>query len=736
MRYIGKDVEKVDAYVKVSGKAIYQGDVKIDGMLYGAVLRAKYPHAKILSINTSQAESVDGVIKVLTYKDIPAENLFGKAVADQPVLCDDKVRYLGDAVALVIAESKDIAEEAKNYINVEYEVLQPITDVVGNENIAAYNQIKKGNIEKGFEQSDFIIERTYSTQFADCCCMDYEASTSYYDENNILTVLTHSQNVYFDRREICRVLGLEYDQVRVIKTYMGAGFGKREDIYTQIHSALGTYITRRPVKIIFDRAESLLVGTKRHPFYMTYKTGVSKDGKILAQQIRITADTGAYLSWAPNIIRKGSVHACGPYEIPNIDIETKAIFTNNAFSGAFRGFGAPQVTFAYESQMDEIAKEIGIDRIEFRRTNLFKEKSITATGQELVSSVGLNETLDEALKYYNENPLPLPEDPDLKRGMGIGTTFYGIGYGNAIPDIGSAVVELDMDGTITIKIGAIDYGQGSSTVFSQIAAEELNIDIKKVKIITADTHRTPMSGSTVASRQTYVSGNAVYNASQKLMKNILDTAAVILSSDINNLEINNEIIVDKTDNSKRITYEKIAKIGFEKRKPLASQARFKAKTTEIDAEKGRGNVYWPYAFATQIAEVDVDSQTGTVYVRRVIAAHDVGKALSPSMIKSQIYGGVVMGMGWALLEDYKVEQAIPQTLGFERYILVGSKDSPEIVPIIVESEEPTGPYGAKGVGEPVMVPTAPAIANAITDAVGKRVYSLPIIPEKIIGLEK
>ncbi|MCX7918913.1 MAG: molybdopterin-dependent oxidoreductase [bacterium] len=759
---LGESVPRVDIVDKVTGKTKYTADITLDKMLYAKVYRSPHSSARIVKIDSAAAKKINGVIAVITAADIPGSKFYGKAVQDQPVLAVDRVRYFGEPIALVIAESEPIAESALQKISVEYDPLPavyhpldamkpdapkihteqiyqslaPHSDAVNTRNILYHFPIRKGNIEAGFAQADTIIERTYTTPWFEHACLETESAIACYDEQGKLTVTAPSHNVYFDRREIARVLGIDKEQIRMIKSPMGASFGKREDIYGQILVALATYYTNRPVKLVFTREETFTVTTKRHPMQMRYKTGVTNDGKITAVEVEIIADTGAYASWAPNILRKAAVHAAGPYSIPNIVVDAYAVYTNNVPAGAMRGFGATQVAFAYESQMDEVAKVIGFDPVEFRRRNLLRNGDTTATGQVLRSAIDPGATLDAVVQQYaiHNRKDARPHHSSKKYGIGLATIFYGIGYGYGIPDIGTAIIELTTDGSAVISTSAIDYGQGLATIFCQIAAAVLGLTLDKVRIITGDTELTPDSGSTVATRQTYVTGNAVKSAAEKLRGEITSFVAekYRISQDAVTL-IENSIQLEPRG---KIPLSEIIQQMRAAGRPTKKQARFKPVTQRLDPITGQGEAYYPYTFGTQLAEVEVDIETGEVKVLTLLAAHNVGKAIHPGNVLGQLYGGIAMGLGMALTEEFVISEGIPKTVNFQHYRIPKSTDIPEIIPIILEAPEPTGPFGAIGIGEPAMIPTAPAILNAIANALGKRIYELPASKNKIISILK
>ena len=741
---VGVSIPRVDAAGKATGSALYTADLRMEGMAHGYVLRSGRPHAKILGIDASAAERMPGVIRVVLAGDVPGEKLYGKAVADQPVLASGIVRYAGDAVALVIAESPSAAEEAAGEIAVSYEDLEPVFDpaaaargdappVHEGGNIVCRYVLKRGDAGSALAAADVVVEGEYRTGFVEHACLETEASLAYYDDDGILTVKAPSQNVFFDRKLICRALNLRRDRVRVIQPPMGGAFGKREDICCQILAALGAYLTERPVRIVLSREDSFRATTKRHPFTMSYATGADGDGRLIASKIRIVADTGAYASWAPNIMRKALVHATGPYEIPNVDVEVTAVYTNNAVSGAMRGFGATQIAVAYEGQIDAVARKVGRDGSSIRKMNCLKVGARTATGQVLESSVGLEETIERAEILAGAKPAATA---GKLCGRGTASIFYGIGYGHGIPDIGSAGLSLREDGGYLLRVGTVDYGQGSSTVLVQIAAQVLNASPGMIEILSGDSARTPDSGSTVASRQTYVTGNAVKMAAEKLRGRILGFAAAQRGCAAHDLDLDGGRLIHASSRDEAASLAEIRRAMRAMKVPVRTQGRFRARTTCLDSASGAGDPYWPYAFATQVADVEVDPKSGEVKVLRICAVHDVGRAINPASVRGQIYGGIAMGLGMALFEEYSVERGIPHSLNFDSYRIPRTADMPAVEIMLVESHEPTGPFGAKGIGEPAMIATAPAIANALADAIGKPILELPAKPELILNLLK
>ena len=743
---VGESAWRVDAEDKATGCCRYTADLPLPpGCLHGVTVRAEAVYAKVLGIDSAAALAVPGVVRVLTAADVPGELHYGNAMNDQPVFASDVVRFQGEAVAVVLAESLEAAREAAALVTVSLEPLEAVTtpqralepdapQLHPDGNLCVDQRLLKGEIEAGFAAADVVIERTYTTGAQEHLYLEPEAALAVPDDDGGFTLRAPSQNVFFDRHHICRTTGLDRKKVRVIQQHTGAAFGGREDIYGQIHAVLGAMLTGRPVRIVWSREETQVASTKRHPGTMVVRGGVMRDGTVVALDMDVLFDTGAYASWAPNIARKALVHAAGPYDIANVAVRVRSAYTNNGISGAFRGFGAPQVVFAGESFMTELADAIGMDPVALRRHNHLAVGRTTATQQTITGSCGLEACLDQALTAAEGIAAQRPPAPaHIARGRGIATIHYGIGYGNAIRDIGSAVVELLADGSFQVRCGAIDYGQGAITVFTQIACQVLGVSGAKLSVLTGDSAETPDSGSTVASRQTYVSGEAVRQASDRLRDGLLAFVAERFEVPEERLYLCDEGVMD-VEGDTVCSLRDLHALGSEgKGRVIKKQARFKASTTKLDLETGAGDAYWPYAFAVHIADVEVDTRTGQVRVTDLVAAHDVGKAINPRMVEGQITGGAAQGLGFALLEEHRWDRGVPLTRNMDTYRVPGPCDMPNMVPIIVEDPEPSGPFGAKGVGEPVLVAVAPAVANAVADAIGQRIYELPLSPERVLA---
>ena len=732
---VGESVPNVDALDKVLGKACFAADLQVEGVLHLKVLRSDRPHARINSIHTEKAAQMPGVVRVFTHKDIPGKNLIGIINKDQHVLAEEKVRFVGDPIALVVADSEREANQALGEIGVEYEDLPSIFDpaealdsptlIHETGNLLHQSNVVKGDIAKGFSEADLIIERTYQTSMLEHSYLEPDAGAAWIDENGRIAIFASTQNPFYDHRQIVDCLGVEPDQVRCIQPATGGGFGGKLDITVQCFLALAMYHLRRPVRLKYSREETYLTTAKRHPLKMRYKSGVTRDGRLVAMEVDITGDTGAYASYGVAVAGRSAVHATGPYQVPHVKVTSKVVYTNHPYSGAMRGFGVPQVAFAHESQMDILADELGMDPLEIRLLNAFERGSETATGQVLNASVGIKECLRKIVQQREDAVRLTPEAGKLI-GSGIGAMWYGIGN-TGVKNPASARAELDREGKFILYSGAADIGQGSNTVLRQIAASEMGVGIKDVNLIQGDTAFTPDAGATSASRQTYISGNAVRRATAQLRQLLLDNAAQFLQIPAKELTIEDGNIKSEENGKILTSLEEVGVRSYREGIPLTAEGYFDPPTTSLDPTTGQGSPYATYAFACQMADVQVDPETGAVKVLRVVAAHDVGKAVNPSNVEGQIAGGVAMGVGFALMEVF-----VPgKTQSMMEYLTPTVSDMPAVLPIIVEDPEPTGPYGAKGVGEPALIPTAPAILNGIAQALGERIYHLPANHERV-----
>jgi selenium-dependent xanthine dehydrogenase len=746
-RVIGHFQVRPDAVEKVTGKAIYTDDLKFKDMLFASAKRAGVPHAILRHLDTNMANKLPGVVCVLTAQDIPGDSHHGLVIPDWPSMVGigERIRYVGDTVAIVAAETQAIAHAALDLVEVEYEELPVVNDPVqarepdapvlhSNGNLLKHIKVRKGDMEQGFSSADVILEHTFFTPMTDHLFIEPECSIAVPGRDGRMEVYVGSQIPYADRNQVASALGWADDRVRVIGQMMGGGFGGKEDIMGQIHSALLANVTGRPVKLLFDRHESLLVHPKRHATQIRVKIGAKLNGKMTSVETELYGDTGAYASLGEKVMTRATTHSAGPYEVPNVWADCYAMYTNNPPAGAFRGFGVLQSAFAVESMMDMLAETLQMDPVELRLLNALREGSITNTGQLLKESVGLTECLekvrDEVFKCSGSDAFSrkwTSENGYLVRAWGIAAAYKNTGLGGGAPDKSGAEVELYPDGSLEVRTSAAELGQGLVTVLQMIVAEEMNVKPDCVRVLVMDTDLTPDGGPTTASRQTYVTGNAARLAAISLRNAIASTLA------------------EKYDQSPESVkfIEGLAQVG-DKCIPLGAvvadmQASGQVARAAVEywapetLPLGQGgDMHFAFAFAVQAAEVEVNTRTGEVRVLQVISANDVGRSINPLGLKGQVEGGVMMGLGHALTENFIVENGIVITDRMARYRIPSITQTPVITSIVVEHPTLEGPYGAKGVGEIVSIPTVPAITNAIYNAVGVRIDRLPVDQETIL----
>jgi len=751
---IGKPLPRPDAIEKVDGSAKFTDDYHFPGMLYGAVKRSLVPHARILNIDISEAQNLEGVHAVLTAEDIPGDKNHGLIYNDWPVLCAEKVRYVGDAVAVVAADRPGIAEKALELIDVEYEMLDVVPDPVSaakedaadvheKGNLLKHIHVSRGDIQKGFAEADVVIENTYHTPTTDHVFLEPECSIARYGEDGKLEVFVGSQIPFEDRRQIAKSLDISEDEVRVRGTLIGGGFGGKEDIAGQIHAALLTQKTGKPVKILYSRRESLIAHPKRHATVITIKTGAKSDGTLTAVQADLYGDTGAYASLGDKVMTRATTHAAGPYDVDHVKIDCYAMYTNNPPAGAFRGFGVTQSAFAVESNMDEAAKELGMDPLEFRRKNALRIGTKTTTGQVLQESVGMEKSIDrieEELKepfkvdgkeYRFENPWKPIKVGEKVYAWGMASAYKNTGLGGGAPDKSGAEVEVFEDGTAEVRAGGAEIGQGLVGVVVQVTAEELGLPFKKVKALMSDTDLTPDGGPTTASRQTYTSGNAARLAAVRVREILLGVTSERLDVSPKSLRFQDGMI---SHNGESVPLGEAVK--WTKEDALEAKARVMYEAPETQPLGEPGNMHFAYSYASQAALVEVDAGTGKVKVIRIVGAFDVGRAINPMALLGQIEGGAAMGLGNCLTEEFVTENGYVITDRLGQYKMPGIKHMPEFVTHIIEEETEEGPYGAKGVGEISSIPTSPAITNAVANAYGVRVMRLPLDQDSLLRAKK
>ena len=732
----------------VTGSARYCPDIKLPGMLTGKLLYSPHARARIRKLDVTRARNLPGVHAVITYADIPGENSYLYGHPDQPLLVVDEVRFQGDAVAAVAAIDEKTADAALQMIDVEYDVLpgqfdplaamQPDAEQVlpGEDNVLLFQTYTNGDVDAAIASADLVVENTYRTQWAEHAFLETEGAVAFVDEAGLLTVYSSCQAPHRDRMQIARALALPESSVRVITPYIGGAFGGKDEAHVQMHAALLAQVAGQPVTLIRDRRESILTHVKRHPVIVECITAASKDGQLLAVKARVIGDAGPYSNATHEVLNKLAEFIGGPYTVQNVEVQKIGVRTNNPITGAFRGFGAPQAAFVYESQMDEIARELAMDPLEIRLRNGVETGTRMYTGVVVREGRGMKESLNKAAEMIDWKQRSLCErEPDehLRRGFGMATILKGCGLGRGLGDHASVILEMHRDGSVVLRSAAADMGQGIVTVLAQLAAEGLGVELSSVRVIRADTAQSPDAGASCGSRQTMVSGNAVIEAANSIRDTLLGLAAMKTKVSKNELSLKDgRLFVNGEVHamSVRDLAERASNWGY----PLHAES-----LVHFDYPTDVPDVTYKYSqevfqFCTQIAQVLVDTETGQVTVERLIAVHDVGKIINPGGVYGQIEGGVAQGIGYALSEELVVRDGITQNPSLENYIIPMALDLPEIEMAVLENPEPRGaPLGAKGVAEAPIIPTAPAIRNAILDAIDKPLHELPMSPERILN---
>ena len=720
MTMIGEPERRVDAVGKVMGRAQYPGDIDLPGQLWMKILFAGRPHARIKRIDLTRAQQHAGVVAIFTAADVPC-NDYGLVIQDQPVLCGlgssnlnaDVVRFVGDQVAVVVAETEQAAAEARDLIEVEYEDLPVVTDprvsmqpgaprlFADRDNVITHYRIRQGDVERAWAECDAIVEGYYQTPVQEHAYLQPEAGVGYIDEAGRVTVIVAGQWTHEDQEQIAHALKLPQDKIRVVYPAIGGAFGGREDMSVQIVLALAAWKLQRPVKIIWSREESIIGHHKRHAFYIKAKWGARKDGKILAAECEVISDGGAYTYTSTKVLGNATLLCTGPYEIPNVKVDTYTVYTNNIPGGAFRGFGGPQAAFEAEMQVNKLAEKLGLDPVEMRLKNFLVDGAVASTGHPLPPGVTMDRVAARCLadagweKGKGWRPAGQPAEPHLRRGRGFACGYKNVGFSFGAPEQCTATVEIRGSTQIeqvTVYHSAAEVGQGAHTVIAQMAAEAAGVPLSKVQLVMSDTAVTPNSGSASASRMTFMAGNSVRGA----------VAAAL---------------------QKWQEEERPAKATYTYRPP---------RTTPLDPETGRAEPNFAYGYAAEAVEVEVDLETGQVRLVEVICADDVGHAVNPQLVQGQIEGAVAQAAGYVTLENFVVKDARPLTTLFSTYLIPTVLDVPERVKsIILEYPDPNGPFGARGMGEMPYLPFAPAVAAALKDALGVWIDEFPYIPEKV-----
>jgi CO/xanthine dehydrogenase Mo-binding subunit len=734
MTEVGKAYTRTDALAKVTGAALFPGDIKMKDQLYMKLLFSKHAHAIVKSIDITAARKMNGVIDIYTAADVP-NNEYGLIMPDQPVLCGpgsnkphaERVRFLSDQVAAVVAESEEIAEEACKLINVEYEVLPHISDPrIAKENtellihpekesnVFCHDRIRHGDIQNGFDQADIIIEGVYQTPAQEHAFLQPEAGIAYIDEEGRVTFEVSGQWVHEEAEQVAHALNLPMDQVRCIHPAIGGAFGGREDISIQIVLALAAYKLnqkgiQRPVKIIWSREESIRGHHKRHPFYIKTKWGATKDGKVVAAEVEMIQDGGAYAYTSTKVLGNATMMCTGPYEIENVAVDTYSVYTNNIPNGAFRGFGGPQGSFVAEQQMNKLAEALNMDPISIRLKNCLQEGSILSVGSPIPKGVSIDKVIrtcahtagwEEQNGKWTNKFITADDEGPKKTGLGFACAYKNVGFSFGAPEQCFAIIELhgaEKIEKVILRHAGAEVGQGSHTVFRQMAADAVGVPLDIVELIAADTATSKNSGSVSASRMTFMSGNSIIGAGKAAL--------------------------DKWNNK-----ERPAIAVYEYNPP---------KTTPYDPETGQCNPNFTYGYVAESVELEVDVETGLIEIKNVIVADDVGKAINPKLVVGQIEGCIVQATGYAVLENFIQQDCVPLTDRLSTYLIPTVLDIPDSVQsVILEEPDPIGPWGARGMAEMPYLPYAPAITAAVHNATGTWHDQFPLIPEQIVMSKK
>ena len=747
--FVGKSIERADSLDKVLGKPIYTMDIVPENSLYLKVVRSTHAHALLRKIDLSRTRKVPGVVAVVTAKDIPGVNESTALLPDKTLFASDRVRFVGEPIAAVASYDPSIAEEAVDLAEVDYEPLPGIFSILDalkpdalkihpGGNIAKHMKLRKGNIKEGFKQADVIVEDTYKSQFQEPVPLEPEAGFVIPEPDGSVTCVGSIQSPFHVQTGIAKILALRPEQVRVIQAATGGAFGpKSDEIPVDVlgMAALVAVKTRKPAALAYTREESMIGHTKRHPFVTTLKAGVRKSGKLTAWEATLLADTGAYASLGPLVVIRACFHATGPYVIPNVKTDAYCIYTNNTMAGSFRGFGGPQAHFAAESHMDVIAEKIGMDPLDLRLLNILRPGTLTATSQVVDEACGLEECVKRAAgesDWYRKREKFLKMTGTKRRGLGIAIMYHGNSLGPEGKDYATVHMQIERNGTVRLRTGLTEYGTGATSGLIQIAAETMHLPIEYFKLDPADTDNCSDTGPTVASRTITIGGRATQMVAGNLQQKLMEVAATMLGTSANQIEAANSAFYVKTNPERFVSYHDVVERGYAQGMQFKLAETFTAPRCEYDHETSQGTTYLQYTYGAVTAEVEVDTETGHVEVLRMVTAYDVGKTINPLSLEGQIEGGTVQGLGYATMEEIIHKNGRVVNPNLADYYIPTSLDMPEMKTIVVEYPGHLGPYGAKAIGEPPIVLPAPAIVNAIDNAIGVRLNEIPATPDRVL----
>ncbi len=767
---LNRSLPRKDGVEKVTGRAVYAADVYLPDMIYAGVLRSPFPSASVKSIDSSRAERIPGVRAVVTFRDLPKCKSWSNYM-----YLTERVRYVGDCVAMVAGDTQEIVDLALQKISVDYEILPavftveealeagaPLVHEEYQDNIFSESvfHIRKGNIEKGFAEADVILEREYRTQYVEHAYMEPEAAVAYYQANEgRMTVHASAQNPFFTRRYVADILQIPLNRVRLVQDVLGGSFGGKEEAVGLVaaRAAYLARLTNKPVKMVFSREDSLLESAKRHPFILRYKIGAKKSGKIVAFEGQQIDNSGAYNNQTQFMNWRANVHSVGPYEVEHVKTDTFGVFTNNIHSGAMRGYSSPSLIFAQEQLIDELAEELGMPEDELRRVNCLKDGSFTATNDQ-VQHVILQEVMDYTLRqtdYRRKRDAYMRQETDAeyKKGIGMAITHRGCGLGGESPDAGGCFFIVNEDGSATINSGLAENGQGLKTAFVQIAAEASGLKFDSISFYGVDSHSIPDCGMTVASRGTIMGSQSVKRAGQEMKKLLIrhayDMKLLSLRKveeetglphcsltyqdfTVDDIELQNSMFYFTRYPGVKFDIQEVTIPCLWAGRQLSVYNWFQPDDMTQDHETGQGKAFPTFAYGCIVAEVEVDMRTGYVEVQKVTSSHDVGTAINPALIQGQVFGGIVMGQGYGVMEEVTLDRGKVTSENLDTYLIPTAMDIPEMKVNIFECEDPNGAYGAKSVGEPATEGVAAAIANAVYNATGRRVRENPCDLETIL----
>ncbi len=751
---IGKPLPRTDAAGKVFGGTPFAGDYTMPHMLHMRVVRSNTASAKILRLSTGKARALKGVREILTAQDLVVPSAvpslhkgYGdkRPMTDPPLLASGRIRFFGEPLALIAAETREIADRACELVECEIEPIPGVYDpcealkpgsplVQGSDNIMVERVIRKGDAATGFENADFIVENTYRTPFQEHAYLEPEVGLAWVDENDVVNIRTCDQDIeHF--RTIAETIGVPHNKVRLRGAFIGGGFGGKEECARDVYLALMAHKTGRPVRLEYSREDSFVGHGKRHPMTLRYKTGVTKDGKICGLDVDIIADSGAYLYLSANVLLYACVAAPGPYRVDNLNVRARAVATNNMYTSAFRGYGAMQACAAYEQQMDEVARVLGLHPVEFRRLNYLKTGEPISTGFVPPSAIWTEQCVDRAWAALGDRVDP-PQGP-IRIGRGIAAYQQSYGKASFLGDISEAWVGVELDGTVIVRSGVADIGGGQVSSLGHIAAEVFGVTLDDVVIYKSDSAVTPLAGRTAATRTLSMTGNATKKAADAVRGRLVDRAAFAFGVKADAVAMSGGRVFVRMNPDLSMSFKELITLCASDGIHRSELSEYSPTTSDqLDPETGQGQAHPDYTYGAHAIEVSVDTETGEVRVLKSIAAHDVGQCINRASVEGQIEGGVQNGQGFALSEEVLYQEGKLVTPSLSEYLMPTSMDMPKVECIILESRSGFGPFGAKGIGEPAITPVAPAIANAIANAIGVRVFEMPITPERIVDALK